>query len=347
MRDGAIFALPFDPAGLKVTGTAVPVLDDVAWVPTDGIAGYAVAPNGTLVYLKASEWRVDRRVVWADRAGSERPALPSAGQWAEPRLSPDARWIAITRLQPTTQIWLFDLSRQVLTQLTRVQGISFNAVWMPDSRSLIHTTETPVYDLHRTRIDGGAPDTVVASAYDKFASSVSPDGRTVSYWEIVHRDRLMVTPTGGGDPTALDDGATSQRNGVFSSDGRWLAYEELSPQGQREVYVRALNGQGGRRHVSANGGSQLRWTRGGREVVYRRGDAVLSASFQPATGEVGTPALLFRKADAGRFGGDTFGYDVTPDGGRFLLVTPVDRLDAQPTVVVLNWLAELKRKVPR
>ncbi|MBI3981268.1 MAG: hypothetical protein HY337_00020 [Gemmatimonadetes bacterium] len=250
-------------------------------------------------------------------------------------------------MQPTTQIWLFDLSRQVLTQLTRVQGISFNAVWMPDSRSLIHTTETPVYDLHRTRIDGGAPDTVVASAYDKFASSVSPDGRTVSYWEIVHRDRLMVTPTGGGDPTALDDGATSQRNGVFSSDGRWLAYEELSPQGQREVYVRALNGQGGRRHVSANGGSQLRWTRGGREVVYRRGDAVLSASFQPATGEVGTPALLFRKADAGRFGGDTFGYDVTPDGGRFLLVTPVDRLDAQPTVVVLNWLAELKRKVPR
>jgi len=181
VRDGAIFAVPFDPAGLKVTGTAVPVLDDVAWVPTDGIAGYAVAPNGTLVYLKASEWRVDRRVVWADRAGNERPALPEADQWAEPRLSPDGRWIAITRLQPTTQIWLFDLNRQVLTQLTRTQGISFNPLWMPDSRSLIHTNETPVYDLHRTPIDGGAPDTVVASAYDKFASSVSPDARTVTY----------------------------------------------------------------------------------------------------------------------------------------------------------------------
>jgi eukaryotic-like serine/threonine-protein kinase len=348
VRDGAIFAVPFDPASLSVLGAAVPVVDDVAWAQTDGVAGFAVSRKGTLVYLKASEWSVDRRVVWADRGGNERPALPEAGQWAEPRLSPNGRWIAITRLEPRRQIWLFDMSRRILTQLTRTQGVSFNALWMPDSRSIIHTTETPVYDLHRVPIDGSAPGTVVASAYDKMASSVSPDDGTVVYLENVDRDRLMLAPIAGGDPTPFEERETSQRNGAFSPDGRWLTYEEFSPNGKPEVYVRALDGQGGRRQLSADGGSQPRWTRGGREVVYRKGDAVLSVSFRPATGEVGTPALLFRKADAGRLGnGRTIGYDVTPDGSQFLMVTPIERPGAQPIVVILNWFGELKGKVPR
>ena len=74
---------------------------------------------------------------------------------------------------------------------------------------------------------------------------------------------------------------------------------------------------------------------------------MLSVSCQPATGEAGPPSLLFRKADLGQFTECTFGYDVTPDGSRFLVVTPVDRPAAPSTVVVLNWLEALKRKVPR
>ncbi|MEO8575721.1 MAG: hypothetical protein ABI556_03435 [Gemmatimonadales bacterium] len=36
--------------------------------------------------------------------------------------------------------------------------------------------------------------------------------------------------------------------------------------------------------------------------------------------------------------------DVTPDGNRFLLVVPIQNAGAQPTVVALNWLEQLKRK---
>jgi hypothetical protein len=38
---------------------------------------------------------------------------------------------------------------------------------------------------------------------------------------------------------------------------------------------------------------------------------------------------------------------VTPDGSQFLMVTPIERPGAQPTIVVLNWFEELKRKAPR
>jgi len=114
------------------------------------------------------------------------------------------------------------------------------------------------------------------------------------------------------------------------------------------VYVRSLAAGGGRRQVSADGGDQPLWSKNGREIVFRRGDAVLAASFDPATGEVGRPEELFRKPDAGRLSSNrTGGYDVSADGSRFVLITPVGRPDALPTVVVTNWLEELKKKVPR
>jgi serine/threonine-protein kinase len=351
-RDGRIFAVPFDPGKARVLGTAVPVVDDLAWSLTDGYAAFDVSRNGTLVYLKASDWIRPHRVVWVDRSGNERTLMAEEGQWAEPRLSPDHRWLAVTRTDPGWQIWLYDLSRQVTSQLTRSEGVSFGAVWMPDSRSIIHSIETPVYDLRRLPIDGSTPQMLVATPFDKKAVSVSPDGRVVAYFEAMDRDRLMSAPTlpGSGEkPEVMGASENAQANASFSPDGKWLAYEQTPTSEAMQVYVRPLGRDGGRRQVSADGGSQPRWSKNGREIVYRKGDAMFAASFDPQSGEVGTPVLLFRKPDAGQLGAveSTYGYDVTPDGSQFVLVEPVARPNAQPTVVVLNWFAELKRKAPR
>ena len=75
---------------------------------------------------------------------------------------------------------------------------------------------------------------------------------------------------------------------------------------------------------------------------------MLAVSLNPATGDVGTPTLLFRRKDVPRInGGRRINYDVAPDGAHFLIVTPIDRPDALPTTVVLNWLDELAAKVKR
>ena len=348
MREHALFAVRFDPAGLRVLGTPVPVLEDVSATFTHGLAGYAVSSNGTLVWFKESEGRVPRRVVWADRTGAEQDALPEPGMWAEPRISPDGRWIALTRIDPGWQLWLFDLQRRFLAQLTRSDGVSFDAVWMPDSKSIIHSVETPVYDLHRSPIDGSPAETLRVSTNDKFPSSVSRDGRTLVYADDSSGGRLLLAPISGGALTVFDARSSGQRNADFSPDGRWLAYEEEGANRRAEVYVRAIDGKGGRHQVSNDGGGQPRWTRGGREIVYRQGDALLSTSFNLATGEAGTPQLLFRKRDMRGAGEESsHGYDVTPDGSRFLLVTPVIQSGAAQTRVVINWAESLKLKVPR
>jgi Tol biopolymer transport system component len=315
-------------------------------VATDGLGGFAIASNGTLAYLKASEWNVKRRVVWTDRAGREQPALLGSGAFAEPRASPDGRWIVVTVTEPRRELWLYDVARAALTPLSRTENAAFNAIWMPDSRSVVYAHENPVYDLHRIPIDGSAGDTsVVASKWDKFASAISADGRSIAYVENNNSDRLFIAPLDGRvAPRALTANGVAERSASFSPDGRWIAYEELV-HGQPNVHLIAVNGTGGRRQVSSGGGEQPRWTRGGREIVYRRGTAMMAVPVDPVSGAVGVPVELFRKAQPDRLGGGrTLAYDVTADGNRFLLVVPEDNPAAQPTVVVLNWFQELRAR---
>ncbi len=348
VRDGAVFAARFDLRTLTVAGSAVPVLEDVAWSAPDALAGFAVALNGTMTYLKASEWNSPRRVLWVDRAGRAEAAIPDTGFWAEPRLSPDGRWIALTKSEPKRDIWLYERGRGVLSQLTRAPAAAFNAMWSLDSRSIVYSNEDPVYDLNRVPIDASAPSSaLLQSPYDKRALGLSPDGRRLVYTESVAKRLLSILPLDGGASVRVDERSGSQSGATFSPDGQWLSYDDATRDEQPYVYVRRLDGQGGRIQVSASTADQPRWTKGGREIVYRSGDAMVAISFDPATGNVGTPSTLFTMKDAGRLDNFSYGYDVTPDGSRFLVVTPLARADMQPTHVVLHWLYQLDAKVPR
>ncbi|MEX2178144.1 MAG: protein kinase, partial [Gemmatimonadaceae bacterium] len=328
MRDGAIFAVKFDPKRLEIRGDAVPVQDDVAWEPTGGLGAFAVSSTGTLAYIRASDWNVDRRLVWLDRAGVETPVLPRPGAYAEPRLSPDGRWIALTMSSPKRDIWLYERARGILTRLTRANAAAFSPVWTPDSRAIVYTHEDPVYDLNRIPIDGSAPtQRVVRTPWDKMASSVSPDGRTIAYTENRAGLAIHAAPlNGSGRPGPLMASDVNQQRAVFSPTGRWVAYEEAA--GDRgNVFIASADGSGGRRQVSVDGGSQPRWTRDGREIVYRRGEAMFAVAVDPATGDVGRPVELFSRR---QFNLDvaTFGYDVSSDGNRFVMAVPVTRPEA-------------------
>jgi serine/threonine-protein kinase len=348
-RAGAIFAVRFDPKTLRTSGDAEPVVEDVYWSLTNGLAGFDVSDNGTLVYIRASEAVITRQVVWADRSGRVTPVLQEAGSWAEPRLSPDGRWIALTRTSPDQQIWLFDNARRVLSQFTRfADGIAFGAVWTPDSRAIVFAREVPQYNIHRQRLDAQADEELVNTRHDKVPSSLSADGRRVVYYEVISESRLTVTDLRTGAARQIGDSNLDGYTADFSPDGRWIAYDEFDAAGTANTYVRLADGTGGRRQVSADGGDQPIFTRNGRELVYRKGDAMYAVSFEPASGEIGTPQLLVRVPDGGRLnGGRTRGYDVTPDGQRFLLVTPIDQPCAAPNVVITNWTEELKARLPR
>ncbi len=140
-----------------------------------------------------------------------------------------------------------------------------------------------------------------------------------------------------------------------SPDGKWLAYHS-NISGEFQVYVRPFpNVQDGRSLVSTAGGTRAAWSRNGRELFYLDREGLLTSVAVPAalgaTFTSGPPVkILNRKyyAGASLLGLDLRGYDVAPDGQRFLMIKEPEsppQLHNQSVNMVAR--AELGRRAER
>ncbi len=344
VRNNALFAVRFDPGSLRTSGGPVPVLSDVDARPSDAFAAFAISRNGTLAAVRALQWQQSSRVVWVDRRGNELGAIAESGDYRNPAISPDGSKVALTvSVAGHRDLAIYDLRRKALIPMTRSTAAAFLPVWTPDSRTLLFTNETPSYDLYRVAIDGSSPPRpVVASVKDKYARSVSPDGRTLAYEERWSGEtHLMLGPIDGGGPGVRFADSLAQA-GRFSPDGRWLAVEAPGQQDGQQIYVRRADGTGARVQISTGGGVDPHWTRGGAEIAFRRGAAVYAVTFDARSGTASPETLLF----PGPYP-QTRGFDVTPDGSRFVMVRVDRRPEALPILVIMGFNRILKEKEER
>jgi hypothetical protein len=98
--------------------------------------------------------------------------------------------------------------------------------------------------------------------------------------------------------------------------------------------------------ASFDGGrTSPRWNRNGKELFHRNGNKMMAVDISTSPDiALSTPRLLFEQRYA--YGRTTTlpNYDVSPDGRRFLMVK--DESGLGRLNVVLNWVEELKARVP-
>ena len=348
-----IRAAPFDLGRLAVTGVALPIVDSVAMNPTDGAAAFDVSENGTLAYLPVSSYVTETDLVLVDRLGHETRALPAKDRYQHPRLSPDRSRISVDmrRANDLGDVWVFQVGRAGGARITAGGGRDFGAEWTPDGRELIYSSENPFFDLYRRAADASRPpEPLLTGTYDHYTGSVSADGRLFAF--------VLAVPGGGELWTVHLHGApVSTRyfsNGfnlahpTLSPDGRWMAYDS-DESGRIEVFAQSFpNPHLKRWKVSPTEGSEPLWTRGGRELVYRKGDSVMVVSIDLQNGRSSPPRALFAGSYPDNPGWTRpRSYDVTPDGEWFLM-TKLPAVQPRPRIaVVLNWFDEVRAKVPR
>ena len=122
-----LFAVPFDVDRLETRGTAVPVLDDVAYQALSGGAQFDVSPSGTLVYRKGGGSSAEAIIQWlipsGDGTAKKEPLRSKPGIYNSPRLSPDGTRLAMIIMeQGATDLWVYDLRRDAMTRLTSGAG---------------------------------------------------------------------------------------------------------------------------------------------------------------------------------------------------------------------------------
>jgi serine/threonine-protein kinase len=348
-----IRAAPFDLKRLAVTGPGLPVVDSVAMNLTDGAAAFAVSDNGTLAYMPMTSYGSETQVVMVNRQGRESLALPHGDRYGHPRLSPDGSRIAVDIRSPNSagDVWVFRVGGSGGVRLTADGGRDFGAEWTADGRELIYSSEHPFYDLYRRVADASRPAVELQSGtYDRYLGSVSQDGRLLLFTLSTSGGTQLWTVQlqGKPQPTSYFSNGFNLAHPAFSPDGRWVAYDS-DESGHVEVYVQSFPDPNLKRwKVSSAEGSEPMWTRGGRELVYRKGDTVMAVTTDLKNGTSEAPTMLF----AGPYP-DNPGwtrprsYDVSRDGERFLMIKPTAGQPRPRITVVLNWFDELRAKVPR
>ncbi|MBI1722793.1 MAG: protein kinase [Gemmatimonadetes bacterium] len=342
---GALLAMPFDARRLAVTGSPVSLLEGMLVKVPSGAAEFTVSRSGTLVYLTGELAR--RALVLVDRRGTER-VLGELVALAGPRFSPDGQRIALSSIeQRTSDVRVYDMDRGTLSRLT-FDGNNQYPEWTPDGRRVVFTTSrtgTQANDLYWTPADGSGEATPLIQAPGaQWEVAWEPDGHSLVFRQsgstTASRDLMVMPLDSPRTPRPYLTSPFEERAPAMSPDGRWLAYVS-NESGRDEVYVRAFPEPAGRWQVSVSGGLEPRWAPTGREIYYRSGDSLVSASVSTRpTFSVGGHEVLFVRPYVGDVNHAHF--DVHPDNRRFVMVKGGSGRSS--LIVALNWFEELRRR---
>jgi predicted Ser/Thr protein kinase len=360
VRQGVLYAVRFDLSRLEVSGTPVPVLQDMFTSRLTGGGHFdAAETTGTLVYHSGKSSDPSHPLVWLDASGNTEPLLPVPSYYIGPRLSPDGRLLAVAAgglLASDLYVW--DILRGTRTQLTFNAQSNLDPVWTADGKHLIFSSHTSaLYTMWWIRADGaGQPAKLLESPFNATPGSLSPDGRRLVFtlYGAETTGDLWTLPLDLSDPETPKPGKPeiflqtpkSERDPVFSPDGRWIVYDS-DDTGQPEVYVRPYPGPGGKWVISSGSGRAPRWSRDGRQIFYETAAGNLMAVDCQPQGD------SFGAGKPRPFGGTRTlvepNFEVAPDGKRIAAMMSGESDGPKVNLHVtflLNFFDELKRRVP-
>jgi Tol biopolymer transport system component len=351
IRRATLFAYQFDAKRLQLEGQPFAVAEGVVDAfNTSRYTTLSAAPGGSVAF-RVGAFEADKQFVWLDRAGNnpETVGAPDPAGPLSPSMSPKRDRVALVRrAEGNADIWLLDLGRGVLSRFTTHPAEDVFPVWSPDGSGIAFLSnrdgKRALYQKSTTRAD--AEELPIAGGEDCLMNDWSPDGQyllceragtetTLDLWAIPLR--------GDRKPFPVVRTPARDRNGQFSPDGKWLAYESRES-GQSEVYIQPFPGPGEAVQVSTGGGAQVRWRPvDGRELFYVALDGKLMAvqirvEADGRSLDIRIPQDLFTTR-IGRVLISPLGaqYVVSADGQRFLMNTVVQSARPTPIRLILNW----------
>jgi Tol biopolymer transport system component len=348
VRNGTLYAQRFDPDRLVLSGESVRVSDQVVMAPFAGapLVAASTSAAGPIVFRSGPAITPYRfEVTRVDAAGNALQKIANEPVLLNPSLSPDGSQMAMFK---NRHIWLLDVKTGAQRPLTNDAYVNFGAVWSPDGHRIAYSSQRgAVFDLYvRDATGAGAERQILTTPETKMPTDWSSAGYLL-YRSLSAKDGfdIWALSMADGKTFPVVRTAAEERDGQFSPDGNWVAYQS-NRTGRYEIWVAPFPfpgtdvGEGGGWQFTFGGGRQTRWGAGGKELFYTAPDGRLMSvpvTVQPG-GRVlspGTPRPLFQTT-AINTGTAGPGYLVLSDGSFITTFAPVPATTT-PITVLLDW----------
>jgi eukaryotic-like serine/threonine-protein kinase len=342
----------FDASTGTVSAGPVPVANLVGFQPATYWADFTISDTGTLVYSSNPGASLSE-LVWIDRTGKRLGVLGQTGVMCNPAISPDGNRVSVditNQKENNVDIWLLSTKDSGNTRFTFEPEEEVSAVWSHDGRNIVYRSNLAAGTGLLLKSASGLGQTKTLVRYqgtdDIIPNSWSPDDQKILASHFTPSGTFLeIVPASGGTATRFHSGTGNESTGMISPDGKWAAYAS-DASGNWEIYVTTFPGAEGKWQVSRGGGTQPRWRADGKEIFYEGPTGILTAvPVNTQTGfATGTPLPLFQIH--GRFqisSTDTFTYDASKDGSRFLVNRYVKPDHVAPLTIVINAAAPEQR----
>lgn len=341
LRNGVVLAQRFDFDGARPAGPVRTIYDGPG-----KIASFSASANGAL-FLEMEAPTLQSNLTWRARDGHALGVEGVPGLYWQVSLAPDESAAAINMRGEfgDGRLYLLRFGKSGLTPITANEGNVLDAVWSPDSKSLVYQ----IYGRDKTRLmmrrlGGSQPKLLLDDGYSNYPDDWSPDGK----WLLCRRTGNIVfaLPSNRtGKPNILLESSGELDQLRFSPDGKWVAYNS-DESGREEIYAARFPQMDQKRQLSQEGGCQPMWRNDGKELFYLGLDSkVFSVSLQAGSLEsAGAPRLLFQSGIV--VSCLLAQYGVTADGQKFLLIEPrrgANRATESAGLhLIRNWDAAVK-----
>jgi serine/threonine protein kinase len=345
---GRLIAVPFNLKQLKVTGSTSVVIEDALTYP---VAQYFVSESGTLAYAPGSMVAGrNNTLVWISPSGHEKPVGLPAKPYASVRICPDGQQVAvhIGGSASDSDIYIGDLSRYVLKQLTFLPAYDVRPRWAPISKRITYSSErNNPPQLYWILPDGTGDEPLWDSEPNslEMPSSWSSDERYFAFarstietqWDI-----WILSMDDGRKANEFLAERYNEKKPAFHPRGNWIAYVS-DETGRNEVYVRRFPDGRDKTLISTYGGDDPMWDPSGKSIYYRNGNIMMAVAMETEPSLPGQPRELFKGQYASNPWDTSYDVTSTPNGPMFLMIK-------LPQItyfnVVMNWFEELKQLAP-
>jgi len=351
---GSLMAAPINEASMRLAGSPVEVLNDVAERGWSG-PNAAVSANGTLVYVKRPP--LPRRTVeWVTRDGKRTPLPFPPAAWEQVSVSPDGQRLALVRRDDAVRksLWSYELRGGGWTKLIETD-LATRAAWSPDSKSVVASFERDNADfVNLYRIPIAEPQNLERLTeqpdFGQFPQSWSAAANAILFLEGVHPDTksdIFVLPLAGDRrPRVLVATPGWDTCASFAPDGKRFAY--ASERGRTmDVFIQDYPGGSKPLQISRQGGREPSWAPDGKRIYFldlgrNLMEVTIGASGAPSEPKQVLPGEFTNSPDIW-----TRGYSIAPDGRLLVIRAPLEPEPASARIsVVSNWFEELKRLSP-
>src|SRR5262249_18996367 len=142
---------------------------------------FSVSNSGALTFRTGINSAT--QLTWFDRAGKQLGLVGAPGNYATPALSPDEKYVAVTRRDGQADIWILELARNAFSRFTFNPAEDSTPVWSPDGKTIAFESLRDVPGIYQKAASAAGQEELVTKVPGiQSVNHWSPDGKYILFF---------------------------------------------------------------------------------------------------------------------------------------------------------------------